>query len=117
MQHADRERIVKLSRERESINVGLNDVRVWQRTRRGKRSLHRYTEIDPDDVLRAPTRRELRVTSLAATTFKHDFVAKKLRRDRGDPTQKLTSVARVFLREVLPLPTKAGSSGTFVAFH
>src|SRR5689334_3662871 len=90
-------------------------MHVWQRTRRGKRCVDRYTEIDADYVLRAPTRGELRVPAFPATTFEHDLVAKKFRRDRRDPTEKLFGVTRIFLREVLPLPTEPRGRRAFVA--
>src|SRR5689334_8786192 len=115
MQNPDGERVIKLARERQTIDVRLNDVRVWQRTRRSKRCLDRRAEIDADYVLRAPTRGELRVASLAATAFEHDLIAKKFRRDRRNPTEKLFGVARVFLREVLPLPTEPRGRRAFVA--
>ena len=115
MQHAHRKRVVELARQRQPVNVGLNDVRVWQRTRGGKRRFDRRAEIDPDHISRAPTRGELRVTSFAAPAFKHHLVAEKFGRDRRDPTEKLFGVARVFLREVLPLPTETRSRRAFVA--
>ena len=106
VQHANRERVIKLPRERQPIDISLNDVRVWQRARRCEGSLNGRAEVDTDNFLRSPARGKLRVTALAATAFKHHLVAKKLRRYRRDPTEKLFSVTRVVLGEVLPLPTE-----------
>src|ERR1043166_7123125 len=88
------------------INVRLNDVCVRQRTRRRKRRLNCDTKIDADNLACSPTRRKQRVTPFAATTFEHYFVAKKLRRHGRYPAQKLFRVTLIFLREMLPLPTK-----------
>ena len=106
MQYANRKRVIKLARQGQTIDVGLNHVRVWQRTRRSVGSLNRFTQIDANNFTRAPPRRELRVTSLSAPAFKHDLVAEKLRRNRRNPTQKLLGVPFVFLGEVPPLPTE-----------
>src|SRR5690349_1167352 len=106
VQHANRKRVIKLPRQRQSIDVRLNDVRVRQRTRCRKRRFNCTAEIDPDDVFRAPTSRELRMTSLAAAAFEHHFTAKEFRGDRCDPAEKLFRVTRIFLSEMLPLPTE-----------
>src|SRR5215470_14429599 len=52
---------------------------------------------------------------LAATAFEHNLVAKKLRRHRRDPAEKLFGVTLVFLREVLPLPAKTFGGSAFFA--
>ena len=114
VQHADRERIVKLARERQLINVRLNDVRIFQMARGGKSSFHRVAQIDADYFARAPTRGELRVTALSAAAFQHDLVLEKLGTDRRDPAEKLIRVELVALREVLPLPTEIFGGGGFV---
>ncbi len=86
MQDADRKRVIKRARQRQMVDVGLNNVRIRQVARGFKRRLDRRAEIDADNVARAPLRGELRVTSLAAAAFEHDLVAKKLRLHRRDPT-------------------------------
>src|SRR6266550_6442335 len=96
------------------INVRLNDVRIVECTRRGKCCFDSIAKINTDHILRAPARGELCVASFAAAAFKHDLVAKELRRHRGDPPQKLLSVTCVFLGEVLPLPAKASRRRCFV---
>ena len=58
---------------------------------------------------------ELRVTSLAAAPFEHNFVAEELRRHGRDPAEKLFRVSLVFLCEVLPLPAEARGRGALVA--
>src|SRR5687768_4299510 len=117
MQHANRERVIKLSRQRQPVDVGLNDVHVWQRTRRGKCSFNCAAEIYPDYVSRAPTRGELRVPALAATSLEHHLVAKKLGRYRRDPAEKLLSVTLIFVREMLPLPAKVIRCCTFITLN
>jgi hypothetical protein len=97
------------------IDVGLDDVRIRQRTRSGKRRLHGFAQIDADHFTRAPFRGELRVTSFAAPAFEHDLVAKKLRRDRRDPTEKLLGVRVVDVVKCSPLPTEVLSSRLLVA--
>src|SRR5262245_61988836 len=97
------------------VYVGLNNVRVWQGTRGRKRRLNRNTQIDADNLTRAPTCREHRVTPFTTTAFKHDLVTKKLGRNRRDPTEELFGVTLVFLGEVLPLPAKTFGRLAFVA--
>jgi hypothetical protein len=43
----------------------------------GERRFNRATEIDTNHLACAPTRRELRVTSLTATGFEDDLVAER----------------------------------------
>ena len=57
------------------------------------------------------------MTTLAAAAFEHDLATKKLRRDGRDPAEKLLRVTRVFLREVLPLPTEVVGGRLLVALH
>ena len=98
------------------IDVGLNDVRVRQRTSGGKRGLNGRAQIDADNLARSPTRGELRVPALPAASFEHNLVAEKLRRDWRDPAEELLRVFFIFLREVLPLPTETLGGGAFVTF-
>src|SRR5687767_4841385 len=114
MEDAYRKRVVKLAPQRQTINVSLDDVRVWQTTRGGKRRLHGLAQIDSDNFTRAPLRGELRVTSLATTAFEHNFVAEKLRRDWRDPTKELLRILLIFLGEVPPLPTEVLSGRLLV---
>src|SRR5689334_21078938 len=106
MQDAYRKRVIKLARQRQMIDVGLDNVRVRQAAGGVKRRLYRRAEIDADDVASTPLRSELRVTSFAAPALEHNLVAEKLRCDGRDPTEKLFGVALVDVGEMLPLPTK-----------
>src|SRR3989440_5959025 len=106
MQHADREGVIERALERQLINVCLDDVRAFMFARRRISRLDRVACINPDDITRAPFERQLRVSSLAATTFEHNLVTKKLWRDGLEPTEELLRVTLVLLRKMLPLPTK-----------
>jgi hypothetical protein len=73
------------------------------------------TAIRSDNVARTPLRRELRMTSFAATALEHKLIFEKLRRDWRNPTEKLLLVPLIRLREMLPLPTEAFGRCGFVA--
>src|SRR5689334_9046427 len=114
MQYTNGKSIVELARERQVINIGLDDVRVGQRSRSDKGCFDRDAEIDTNHVACAPACGELGVPAFAATAFEHDLVAEEFRRHRRDPTEKLFRVAFVFLCEVLPLPTETGGGRALV---
>ena len=114
MQHPNRESVVKLSRERETINVSLNYVYVRQRASGAKCCLDSDAQIDANNFPRSPTCGQLSVTTLTTPSFEHNLVAKELRRYRRDPTQELLRVFFIRLGKVLPLPAEVFSSGAFV---
>src|SRR5687768_17272603 len=117
MKHTNRKRVVELARQRQPVNVCLNDVRVGKRTRGHIRRLHRLAYIDTYNFTRAPLRGKLRVTPFAATAFEHNLVAEKLRRNGSDPAEELFRVALVCLSKVLPLPTEVLSGRLLVLLH
>ena len=78
---------------------------------RRKCGFDRRAEIDPDHVNRSPPGRQLRVTTLAASSFEHDLIFEKLRCDGSNPGQKLLLIPFISLSEVLPLPAKTRRSG------
>src|SRR6266850_5993387 len=84
---------------------------------RSERGFDSIAQIDSNDIFCTPARCQLRVPAFAATAFKHNLVAEELRSDRGDPTQELLGIARIFLSEVLPLPAKAGSCRCFITLY
>jgi hypothetical protein len=92
-------------------------VRVRQITRRGEGRLDSAAEVNAHDIARAPTGGELRVPSLPAAAFEHELISKELRRDGREPAAKLLFVARVGLREMLPLPTEVLCRRRFLAFN
>src|SRR5437868_11928446 len=117
MQHADRKCVIKDAREGQVVDVCLDDVRVRQIPRRGKGSLNRIAKIDSDNISRAKLGRELRMSSLPATAFEHNFVFEEFAGDRSNPGQKLVFVTSLKLIEVLPLPTKFLGGGCLVLLH
>ena len=117
VQHADRECVIKDSRERQVVDISLDNVRVRQFARRGERSLNRVAKIDADDISGAKPRSQLRMSSLPATAFKHDFVFEEFSGDRSNPREKLLLVAGLELVEMLPLPTEFLGGGGFVLGH
>src|SRR6266536_6656243 len=113
MQHPDRKRVIKHARERQVIDVCLDDVRVRQFPRRGKGSLIRITKIDTDDISRAKLGGQLCMSSLPTTALEHNLVFEEFADDRSNPGEKLVLVAFLELIEVLPLPTKFLGGGCF----
>src|SRR6266403_5397331 len=117
MEHTDRKCVIKDSRERQVIDVCLDDVRIRQFASRGKGSFHRVAKIDTDYVSRPKLRRQLRMPSLSTTAFEHNFVFEEFSGDWSYPGKKLILVTFLKLIEVLPLPTKFRGGGRFVLFH
>src|ERR1700687_1881533 len=92
-------------------------MRVCQLARCCKRRLDGFAEVDANPIARSPTRGQLCVTAFPATTFQNYLVFEKLRTHWRDPTQKLFGVTFVCLREMGPLPAKAGGGCGFVACY
>src|SRR5258708_1583232 len=114
VQHPDRECVIKDSRERQVVDISLDDMCVRQFAGRGERSLNRVAKIDADDISGAKPRGQLRMSPLPTTAFEHDFVFEEFSGDRSNPGEKLVLVACLGLLEVLPLPTEFLGSGGFV---
>src|SRR5260370_7956275 len=73
-------------------------------------------QVDADHFTGSPLRGQLRVTPFATTSFEHNLIFEKLRRDRSYPAEKLLFVLVIGLSEMLPLPAKAGAGGGFFSF-
>src|SRR5215204_3158695 len=99
------------------INVGLNDVSIFEFASCRKCGLDGIAQIDANYVARTPRGSELSVPAFAATTFQHQFGFKEVGRDRRQPTEKLIRVKLVALDKVLPLPAEILSCRGFVRRH
>jgi len=93
----------------------LHDVRIWQIASGGESSFDGGTQIDSNNIARAPLCCQLRVTPFAASTFQHNFVFEKVRLDGRDPAEKLLVIPVIGLRKVLPLPAEIHGGGGLVA--
>src|SRR5882724_4870237 len=117
VQHSDRECVIKDSRERQVVDISLDNMRVRQFAGRGKRSLNRVAKIDADDISGAKPRGQLRMSPLPTTAFEHDFVFEEFSGDRSNPGEELVLVACFRLGKVLPLPAEFLGGGGFVLLH
>src|ERR1700738_1865012 len=109
MQNADRKRVIKGTRERQIVNIGLDDVRIRKTTSCRERSFNGRAEVNPNHLTRSPLGGQLSMTPFAATTFEYDLIFEEIRRDRSDPAQKLLFILLISLSEVRPLPAEPRS--------
>ena len=86
MKDPNGECVVEGFRERQIVNVCLNDVGIRHIDRGRVSRLHCSTEINTNNISSAPLCDELSVSTFSTTSFEYNFVVKKLRRDRLKPT-------------------------------
>ena len=89
-------------------------MNVRQIARSTKSGLDCLTKIYTNNIVRPPGGSELGMSTLSAAAFENDFAAKEIRSNRIDPTEKLFTIAGVFLREVRPLPAKTFRGGLLI---
>src|SRR5689334_3271047 len=102
MKHADGKRVVEHTLQRQTINVGLNDMGVGKISRGWKCHFDRLAEINGDDVFYSPGRNSPCVTALATAALEHNFPSEEVWRYRRDPIQKLLFVSFIVVSELLP---------------
>src|SRR6266404_164364 len=117
MQHANGKPVIEDRSQRQTVDICLNDVGIFQSTGCGESRLHRCTEVDTDDFARTPLRGELRMAALSTTALNHEFTAEEFGFDGTNPAQKLVRILIVFLCEVLPLPAKIFCRFCLVLFY
>src|ERR1051325_4372743 len=94
------------------INVGLDDVRIFDSARRGEGDFNGAAQIDRNDIARTPAGNPQGVPPFATTTFQNYFAAKKIRGYGRNPAQKLRGVFFIFMRESLPGPAELVGRGS-----
>src|SRR5262245_8082336 len=103
VQNADRKSVIKPPFQRQTVDVGLNNVNVGQVLSVSVRGLDSHAQVYPDHVARAPLTDEPGVTAFAASAFEHDLVAYEIPRDGRDPIQELFLVVLLDSIEDQPL--------------
>ena len=88
MKHADAERVIKDSFHWEMIKIRLHNVQICGPACCCERRFDCVTQINADNIARAPTRCEPRVTPLATTAFKDQLVFEEIRLNRLQPAEQ-----------------------------